>query len=176
MASRRIFPATIVTAQMWNLVIKLKTHFRACGPVSDAGQHQWHCWWNGRTNKAGSQHCDMLLFFWKVIHYVNVRRTGGNYDFRGVNSALMGNYQLPLHVLGLSLTVPSCLPSCLSVDTQKSVIIQLRCLQTPTDPTWLKVHLNAAEKLRIGGLNARCPWCSGRLRCLRLRGPGGALW
>lgn len=77
-----------------------------------------------RSRKSTQQHAFVFL---GVIHDVNVQRTAGNYDFRGVNSLLMGNYQLPFHVLGLSLTVPSCLPSCLSVDTQKSVTIQLRC-------------------------------------------------
>lgn len=84
------------------------------------------------SRKSTLQHAFVVS---ELIHDVNVQRTGGNYDFRGVNWLLMGNYQLPLPVLGLSLTAPSCPPSRLSADAPSSVIIQLRCLQTPTDPT-----------------------------------------
>lgn len=55
----------------------------------------------GKAEGQTKQEVNMLLvfgFFLEVIHDVNVQRTGGNYDFRGVNSLLMGNYQLPFRV------------------------------------------------------------------------------
>lgn len=90
-------------------------------------------------------------FFPKVIHYGNMQSTGGNYDFRGVNSLLMGNYQLPFHVLGLPLSAPSCL----SADKQPSVIMQLRCLQTLIYPHLMEGPFKRRRKaLEFGGSTA----------------------